>query len=71
MKFYPKPKILCPGAVHYQQYLPDLEIGKSASFAVRFAATARGTLTAQPGRAYEYYSAANATAIPPAKFEVK
>ena len=52
-------------------YLPDLESGKSATLAVRFAATARGTLTAQPGRAYEYYNAAAATPIAPAKFEVK
>ncbi len=52
-------------------YLPDLNEGSKTLLSVRFTPTAGGTLTAQPGRVYEYYSPADAASIQPVKFDVK
>jgi hypothetical protein len=52
-------------------YLADIEAGKSVQFSVRVVATAKGTFTATPSRAWEYYRPDATTTLRPARFTVR
>jgi hypothetical protein len=52
-------------------YLPDIAAGESAQFSIRVRATARGTFTATPSRAWEYYAPERTTTLRPARFTVR
>jgi len=52
-------------------YLADLPKGESVQLAVRLRATARGSFTATPSRAWEYYRPEGMTTLRPVRFTVR
>ncbi len=52
-------------------YVPDVRAGESVQFAVRLRAAARGTFSATPSRAWEYYRPDGLTTLRPARFAVR